>query len=121
MEMINGAHVVIYSKDAEADRRFFRDVLRLDCVDAGEDWLIFRLPPAEAAFHPGEENGRHELYLQCPDIHQFMDKMKTAGVSCTPVQILSWGFLTEIILPGGSQLGVYQPRHPLAHQGGKVT
>jgi len=119
--MITGAHVVIFSRDAEADRAFFRDVLRQECVDAGEDWLIFRLPPAEAAFHPGEENSRHELYLQCDDIHQFMEKMKTAGVRFTPIQEPSWGLLTEITLPGGSQLGVYQPRHPLAHQGGKVS
>lgn len=113
--MITGAHVVLFSADAEADRAFFRDVLRLPCSDAGEGWLIFRLPQAEAAFHPEAENGRHELYLQCGNIHEFVDQMTAAGVVCTPIRSLSWGLLTEITLPGGSALGVYQPLHPLAH------
>jgi hypothetical protein len=111
--------MVIFSTDAAADRSFFRDVLDLPCIDAGDGWLIFRLPPAEAAFHPGEENGKQTLYLQCKDIHDFIVKMSAANVSCTPVQRLTWGLLTEITLPGGSQLGVYQPTHLLAHSVGE--
>ena len=66
--MINGAHVVIYTKDPEADRAFFRDVLGLDSVDGGHGWLIFAMPPLEAAFHDSEKNDQHELFFMCDDI-----------------------------------------------------
>ncbi len=65
--MINGVHIIVYSKDAEADRRFFRDVLKYPSVDAGHGWLIFALPPAEVAVHPSDENDVHKLYLMCDD------------------------------------------------------
>jgi len=81
--MINGAHSIIYSKDPEADRTFFRDVLKFPSCDAGDGWLIFGLPPAEAAFHPAEENNRHEFYLMSDDINAFTGMMKVHGISCS--------------------------------------
>jgi catechol 2,3-dioxygenase-like lactoylglutathione lyase family enzyme len=109
--MINGAHVILYSTNAEADRAFFRDVLGLSHVDVGHGWLIFALPPSELAVHPDDENGRHELYLMCDDVTKFVESMATHGIDCTPVQSVGWGMLTQITLPGGGKVGVYQPRH----------
>ena len=111
--MINGAHIIIYSKDAEADRAFFRDVLGFPSVDAGHGWLIFALPPAEAAFHPGD-NDSHDLYLMCDDLKGEMSALVAKGVQCSEVQEPSWGLLTTIHLPGGGKLGLYQPKHPTA-------
>ncbi|SRR6266702_63184 len=112
--MINGAHIVIYSTDAEADRRFFRDVLHFPSVDAGHGWLLFALPPSEAAFHPAEENGRHELYLMCDDIKITMANLKNVHVECTEIHEERWGIITSITLPGGGRVGLYEPRHPRA-------
>jgi hypothetical protein len=109
--MISGAHSILYSTDAEADRAFLRDVLKLPHVDVGGGWLIFGLPPAEVAVHPGEENDVHELYLMCDDVEAFMAEMKRAGVVCGPAMDRDWGRLTQVTLPGGGKLGVYQPRH----------
>jgi catechol 2,3-dioxygenase-like lactoylglutathione lyase family enzyme len=109
--MITGAHAIIYSSDAEADRAFFRDVLGLNYVDSGEGWLIFALPPAELAVHPAEQGGRHELFLLCDDVEAFVLEMMQQGVRCTPIQNQDWGRLTAITLPGGGRLGVYQPTH----------
>jgi len=109
--MITGAHSIIYSKNAEADRAFLRDVLKLDHVDVGGGWLIFGLPPAEVAVHPGEKNDIHEFYLMCDDVEALMADMKKRGVACSPVQQQSWGLLTQVTLPGGGKLGIYQPRH----------
>ena len=114
--LINGAHIVIYSKDAEADRNFFRDVLKFESVDAGRGWLIFALPPAEAAFHPDESNGRHELYLMCDDLKATMAELKAAKVACSEAHEERWGILTSVTLPGGGKLGLYQPKHPRANQ-----
>ena len=108
--MITGAHSIIYSKDPEADRTFFRDVLQLTNVDVGQGWLIFGLPPAEVAVHPGE-NEEHEFYLMCDDVNAFVAEMKTKNVTCGNVQDMGWGLLTQLTLPGGGKLGVYQPRH----------
>jgi len=110
--MITGAHVVIYSRDAQADRAFFRDVLGFPSVDAGGGWLIFALPPAEVAVHPDERNGRHELYLMCDDVDAVVRMLKSKGVSSRPVQDEGWGLLTSLTLPGGGELGLYQPKHP---------
>jgi catechol 2,3-dioxygenase-like lactoylglutathione lyase family enzyme len=110
--MINGAHVVIYSKDAEADRAFFRDVLGFRSVDAGHGWLIFALPPAEAAVHPDQTGSRHEMYLMCDDVSQEIAALQAKGVVCTEVTDVRWGLLTRITLPGGSDIGLYQPKHP---------
>ncbi len=112
--MIDGAHVIVYSKDAAADRAFFRDVLGLPSVDAGHGWLIFALPPAEAAFHPGEENNRHELYLMCDDLPAIIAALAAKGVVCAPVTTENWGTRTQVPLPGGGEIGLYQPRHPTA-------
>ena len=112
--MINGAHVIIYSKDAEADRGFFKDVLAFPSVDAGHGWLIFALPPSEAAFHPGDENDQHQLYLMCDDLNAQMKLLSEKGVECSEVQEPPWGLLTTIRLPGGGKLGLYQPKHPPA-------
>jgi catechol 2,3-dioxygenase-like lactoylglutathione lyase family enzyme len=111
--MISGAHMIIYSTDADADRAFFRDILQFPAVDAGEGWLIFALPPAEIAVHPAAENESHEIYLMCDDIDATVRELASRSVVCTPVQDEGWGLLTYIALPGGSRLGLYQPRHPL--------
>lgn len=110
--MINGAHAIVYSTDAEADRAFFRDVLALPHVDVGEGWLVFRLPPSEVAVHPWDKNDRHELYLLCENVQEFIAAVKARGVRCDPVKDEGWGLLTQVFLPGGGKLGVYQPRHP---------
>jgi catechol 2,3-dioxygenase-like lactoylglutathione lyase family enzyme len=110
--MIHGAHVIVYSKDSQADLAFFRDVLGLPHVDAGHGWLIFGLPPAEVAVHPSEENDRHSLYLMCDDVQAFVKAMGAKGVACGPVSEQRWGLLTDVALPGGGKLGVYQPMHP---------
>jgi catechol 2,3-dioxygenase-like lactoylglutathione lyase family enzyme len=113
--MISGSHVVIYSRDAEADRAFFRDVLGFKSVDAGHGWLIFALPPAEAAFHPSEEeNGGHEFYLMCDDLRAEMASLAKKGVQCSEVEEARWGSITKLRLPGGGQIGLYQPKHPTA-------
>jgi catechol 2,3-dioxygenase-like lactoylglutathione lyase family enzyme len=113
--LISGAHMIVYSKDAEADRTFFRDVLGLASVDAGHGWLIFALPPAEVAFHPAGDNGRHEIYLMCDDVASTISQLDAKGVQCDPVKDQGWGLLTSLALPGGGKLGLYQPRHLLAH------
>jgi len=112
--MIFGAHVIIYSQDAEADRDFLRDVLGFSSVDAGHGWLIFALPPAEAAVHPAEENGRHELYFICDDLKAEIASLEKKGIQCSKVHQERWGSLTRIQLPGGGQVGLYQPKHPMA-------
>ena len=109
--MIIGAHSIIYSRKPEADRAFLLDVLGLPSVDVGGGWMIFGLPPAEVAVHPSEENDVHEFYLMCADIEAFVKAMAAQDVSCGPVQDLRWGLLTQVMLPGGGKLGVYQPRH----------
>jgi len=112
--MISGAHVIMYSKDAEADRAFFRDVLGFRSVDAGYGWLIFALPPAEAAFHPDEENDRHEFYFMCDDLKAEISALKNKGVVCSDIHEERWGSITKVSLPGGGQIGLYQPKHPTA-------
>jgi catechol 2,3-dioxygenase-like lactoylglutathione lyase family enzyme len=117
--MIVGAHAIIYSTNAEADRAFLRDVLGLPHVDTGGGWLIFALPAAEMAVHPGDHGGRHELFLMCDDVDAFIADMDRRKIPCTPIQQQGWGRLTQVTLPGGGKLGVYQPRHarPVPAQG----
>jgi catechol 2,3-dioxygenase-like lactoylglutathione lyase family enzyme len=110
--MIRGAHIVLYSCNAEADRAFFRDVLDYPFVDAGHGWLIFALPPAELAIHPASANGAHELFLMCDDVAAFMVQMSQRGVVCSDLQTERWGLITHLTLPGGGALGVYEPTHP---------
>ncbi|MET7283275.1 VOC family protein [Kribbella sp. NPDC005582] len=115
--MINGAHVIIYSQDAEADRTFLKDVLGYPHVDAGHGWLIFKLPPAEVAVHPAAGAESHELYLMCDDLEQTVTELTAQGVEFVrPAEDQGWGILTSIRLPGGGELGLYQPRHPLAYE-----
>jgi catechol 2,3-dioxygenase-like lactoylglutathione lyase family enzyme len=111
--MISGAHLVVYSKNAEEDRAFFRDVLGLKSVDAGHGWLIFALPPAEAAFHPSKE-GTYELYFMCDDLKVEMASLARKGVKCSKVEEARWGSITKMALPGGGDVGLYQPKHPTA-------
>lgn len=110
--MINGAHMTLYTRDAAADRAFFRDVLELSSVDAGQGWLIFALPPAEVAFHPHETGGAHELYLMCDDLAAEMAALAQKGVECSEVQEARWGSITGLRLPGGGEVRLYQPKHP---------
>jgi len=112
--MISGAHVIVYSKDAEADRVFFREVLGFKSVDIGHGWLIFALPPAEAAFHPSEKNDVHELYFMCDDLKAEMASLAKKGVQCSKVVEERWGSITKVRLPGGGAIGLYQPKHPTA-------
>jgi catechol 2,3-dioxygenase-like lactoylglutathione lyase family enzyme len=111
--MISGAHVVVYSTNAEADRAFFRDVLGFKSVDAGHGWLIFALPPTEAAFHPSENN-THELYFLCDDLKTEMAWLAKKGVKCSKVEEARWGSITKMRLPSGGNVGLYQPKHPTA-------
>jgi catechol 2,3-dioxygenase-like lactoylglutathione lyase family enzyme len=113
-QVISGAHVIVYSKDADADRAFFRDVLGFKFVDAGHSWLIFALPPGEAAFHPSHENGLHELYFMCDGLEAEMASLARKGVQFSEVQEARWGSITKMRLPGGGEVGLYQPKHPTA-------
>jgi catechol 2,3-dioxygenase-like lactoylglutathione lyase family enzyme len=112
--MISGAHIIVYSKDAAADRAFFRDILGFPSVDAGDGWLVFALPAAEAAFHPDATNNRHDLYLMCDDLEAEMSALKAKGIICSEVHEARWGSITKLPLPGGGTIGLYQPKHPTA-------
>jgi catechol 2,3-dioxygenase-like lactoylglutathione lyase family enzyme len=112
--MIRGAHVILYSRDAEADRAFFRDVLEFKSVDAGHGWLIFALPPGEAAFHPSDQNGPHELYFMCDNLKSEMAALSKKAVKCSEIHEERWGSVTRLRLPGGGEIGLYQPKHPTA-------
>ena len=109
--MIIGAHSILYSKNPAADRALLREVFELPHVDVGDGWLIFGLPPAELAVHPSETNDVHEFYLMSDDIDGFVTEMRKRGIACGPVRNAGWGLLTQVTLPGGGKLGVYQPRH----------
>ena len=108
--MIFGAHFIVFSSDADADRAFLADVLGFDHVDAGGGWLIFGLPPAELAVHPAESAGA-ELYLMCDDLPTEMRTLGERGIHCSEVEEARWGSVTKIRLPGGGEVGLYQPRH----------
>jgi predicted enzyme related to lactoylglutathione lyase len=114
--MVNGVHALIYAEDADKVRAFFRDVLGFPAVDAGQGWLVFALPPAELGIHPAEGKGHHELYLMCDDVAATVEELKRKGVELTkPVEDQGWGLVTALKIPGGGELGLYQPRHPTAH------
>jgi predicted enzyme related to lactoylglutathione lyase len=113
--VIIGSHLVLFSADPEADRAFFADVLDLPHVDAGGGWLIFKQPPAELAVHPSEGSSGSELYFLCDDLDATIRDLVARGVEFT--QDLSeerWGRVTRFRLPGGGEVGIYEPRHPLA-------
>ena len=115
--MITGIHALLYSKDADATRTLFRDVLGFSAVDAGHGWLIFALPPAELGIHPEDEDGEghSELYLMCDSVDATIEELRKKGVETVrPVSDQGWGRVTAIRLPGGGELGLYEPRHPTA-------
>ena len=112
--MIFGAHVILFSHDAPADRAFLADVLGFPSVDAGGGWLIFALPPAEAAVHPSEDTPSCDLYFMCDDLAAEIQTLAGKSVACSPVEEPRWGRVTRIALPGGGEVGLYQPSHPLA-------
>jgi hypothetical protein len=109
--MITGAHSIIYSRDADGDRAFLRDVLGLPHVDVGGGWLVFALPPAEVAVHPSERNDVHEFYLLTDDVAALISTLSGQGVACSAPQTMSWGTITHVTLPGGGKLGIYEARH----------
>ena len=111
MTPVIGAHAILYSTNAEADRAFLQDVIGFPSVDVGGGWLIFGLPPSELAVHPGDGQNRHELYLMVDDVKAFVEAMAARGIACGELQDLRWGVLTSVTLPSGAALGVYQPRH----------
>lgn len=114
--MISGAHVILYSHDAEADRAFLVDLLDPPFVDAGDGWLILKLPPAEVAVHPTETAPLHELYLMVDDVEAFERELEGRGVEMTrPVSDQGWGRLLSFRLPSGTELSAYEPRHEVAH------
>ena len=110
---IDGAHILVYGRDAEADRSFFRDVLGFPHVDAGGGWLIFGFPPAEVAIHPGEMNGQ-ELFFMCEDLDSTLADLTAHGVAWDEIEDQGWGRVSYFRLPGGSRIGIYQPHHPRA-------
>ncbi len=122
--MIIGTHVLFYSTNPEADRAFFRDVLGFGSVDAGQGWLIFSLPPAEAAFHPSDDNfgqshAGHRMmgaivYLMCDDLRSTIKALEAKKVTVTEIEEEPWGIRTSIPLPSGSEIGLYQPTHATA-------
>ena len=112
--MISGVHAIIYTKQADRLREFFREVLKYPSVDAGGGWAIFALPPAELAMHPAEDS-YHELYLMCEDVHAVTKKLESRGVELAmPISDRGWGLVTRLKLPSGDQIGLYQPKHPTA-------
>ncbi len=122
--MVNGVHILFYTANPEADRAFFRDVLQFASVDAGGGWLIFALPPAEAAFHPvgdhaGQQPAGHQMlgavvYLMCDNLRATIASLAASNVRCTAITEQRWGTTTTIALPSGGEIGLYQPSHPTA-------
>jgi catechol 2,3-dioxygenase-like lactoylglutathione lyase family enzyme len=112
--MIVGMHTILYSKNADAVRAFFRDVLEFPSVDAGHGWLIFAAPPLELAVHAVEGPGYAELYLMCTDLESTINGLQKKGVQPLPISSQRWGRLTHIRLPDGQTLGLYEPSHPTA-------
>jgi catechol 2,3-dioxygenase-like lactoylglutathione lyase family enzyme len=111
--MITGIHAVIYTRNAEADRAFFRDVLGFPCVDAGGGWLIFAAPPSEVACHPADSGSKQQVYLMCDDVETEIARLAKKGIECGSVSDEGWGLLTTVRLPAGGDLGLYEPRHAI--------
>jgi hypothetical protein len=109
--MITGAHTILYSSDPEADRNFFKTVLKFPNIDVNNGWLIFGLPASEMAVHPSTENGLVEFYLLCDDINSFIKEMAKQKIACTSIDAQRWGDIVYLTLPGGGKLGVYEPKH----------
>jgi catechol 2,3-dioxygenase-like lactoylglutathione lyase family enzyme len=111
--VLTAAHIVIYSKDPEADRKFFKDTLGFRSVDAGQGWLIFAMPAGEVAFHLHDENNKHEMYLMCDDLKTQISVLQKKGVKVGEISEQRWGTLTTMTLPGGGTIGLYEPKHPV--------
>jgi catechol 2,3-dioxygenase-like lactoylglutathione lyase family enzyme len=111
MATVSGAHMIVYSANADADRAFLREVLGFPHVDVGQGWLIYALPASEIAIHPAQASGEHEIYLMVDDVAAFVARMNDHGIRCTPPHDQGWGVLTQLSLPGGGHLGIYEPRH----------
>jgi catechol 2,3-dioxygenase-like lactoylglutathione lyase family enzyme len=116
--VITGVHALVFSREAEAVRGFFRGVLGRGEVEASDGWPIFALPPAELAVHPADGAGFHELYLMCDDVEATIGELEAKGVRCSAVEDQGWGLVTTVLLPGGDEIQVYQPRHPTAISSG---
>jgi len=112
MSLISGAHVMIFTKDEDADRAFLRDVLEIPSIDGGGGWLIYKLPPTEMGVHGGENNDVHHLYLMCDDLDATIQKLAGKGVQCGEPFSASWGRATSVPLPGGGKIGLYEAHHP---------
>jgi catechol 2,3-dioxygenase-like lactoylglutathione lyase family enzyme len=124
MGIVNGVHILIYTASPEADRAFFREILGFKYVDVGHGWLIFALPPAEAAFHPvdgnaGQQHAGHQtlasvVYLMCDDLEATVKALAAKKVACAEIEKERWGIRTTVRLPSGGELGLYQPTHETA-------
>ena len=112
--MITGVHAIIYSKQAEAVRTFFRDTLGQPSVDAGRGWLIFALPPAELGIHPTDDDQKHELYLMCDNLTATVEALAFRGVTAGEISDQRWGRVTMLTIADGVRIGLYEPRHPTA-------
>lgn len=115
--VIAGTHAIIFAEDAEEARAFLRDVLGFEGVDAGDGWLIFALPPAEVAVHPGpgweRGPGQHALFLMCHDIDQTVEELERKGAQfASPIEDQGWGRVAQLEIPGAGEIGLYEPRHP---------
>ena len=114
--MITAVHALLYSKDPDGLRAFLRDVLKMPSLDAGGGWPIFKSPPTELAVHPTGDEPFHELYLMCDDVHATVAELETHGVTITmPIADRGWGLVTRLRIPGGDEIGLYQPKHPTAY------
>jgi catechol 2,3-dioxygenase-like lactoylglutathione lyase family enzyme len=112
---ITGAHVLLYTSEPEAVRTIFRDVFGWRHVDAGDGWLIFALPPAELGVHPAEHLVRRDLSLMCDDIHATMEELQAKAIEFRGVpEDEGFGIGVTMLLPGGAELLLYEPRHETA-------
>jgi hypothetical protein len=111
---VSGAHVLLFSPEADAVRAVLSETFGWSHVDAGDGWLIFALPPAEVAVHPADAPTQ-EMYLMCDDLDVTIADLRSKGVEFRgePAD-RGWGIVTTMVLPGGLEMGLYQPRHPTA-------
>jgi predicted enzyme related to lactoylglutathione lyase len=117
--VITAAHAILYADDPDRARAFFRDVLDMPNVDIHGGWLIFKLPPAELGIHPSGEaspSGHHELFLMCDEIDRTVAELTAKGAEfSTPVSETRFGRLIRLRIPGGGEVGLYQPSHATAY------